>query len=675
MNRTNLFQPQGVFRTGFFYLTFLLFLVFPFFTSAQDVQHALIKTFDPALNKITNIEVSVNGKGFVKVGAKGEALVELHADDIPIRAIKIKDEALEVASWNYSKGVIEVIVRKKTYKTAVIYVQDTDNSTIRNASVTFKGTRSVTLVTDDEGKVTFTLALDEKVNSSDQFTVTDFQVVNLLTSESRSVLTVRKPKPVVRVQEIVKNKNEFPVDSIQSLEQFYALFKNYQTEDLTPGRRAALNAKLKELMQQFEDSVRATEVQHMVKITDSSTVKEDIRNIISQATIENSQLAKQRDQFNEKIRVINQKLSKGVLNIKGKERAELLADITRLEIVLESNRSSFYKNQEDYRAILNTIKEKFLQIEDLEHKLSESETQRQEDKEAFQRKMIIIVSIAVFSSMLGLLLFYFSSELRRQKKELVQANEEVKHVNENLERLVQERTHRLEETNRELDIFLYKASHNLRAPVSSMMGLYNISTHPAGKDSRELIERGATIAHSMDRLLRKLRVISEINLKHTSEDFALQPLLTRIRSQFDPVIRAAGISFSIECPENVTLHSTKNLVTEILISLIENAIFFCSIKDTTDREVKVKASVVSGATVIEVYDNGVGINPALQTQVFDMFYVGNERSDGNGLGLYIVQKALQILNGSVHVESEPGSFSRFVVRIPASPQVNASVSS
>lgn len=669
MNRTiSIFQPQFVLHNRFCYLVMLLFLIFPFQSSAQDVQHAIIKTFDPALNKITNIEVSVNGKSFIPVGAKGEALVELQADDVPLRSIKIKDESLEVASWNYSRGVIEVIVRKKSYKTAVVYVQDTENKTIKNAAVTFKGMRTVTSTTDDDGKISLALALDEKISSAEQFAVSDFQVVSLLSSDSRSVLTVRKPRQPVaaRVQEVVKNKHDFPVDSIKSLEEFYSLFKNYQTADLTPERRAQLNAKLKELMHQFEDSVRQQEVQHMKHITDSSTVKEDIRNIISQATVENSQLAQQREQFIAKVQVINQKLTKGVLNIRGKERAELLADITRLEIILESNRSSFYKNQEDYRAILNSIKEKFQLIEDLENKLTVSESQRQEDKEDFQRKMIITVSIAVFTAMLGLLLFYFSSELRKQKKELLQANEEVKHVNENLERLVQERTQRLEATNRELDTFLYKASHNLRAPVSSMIGLYNISTHQEEKDSRELFERGAAIAHSMDRLLRKLRVISEISHKHLLQEFGMLQLLNRIILPFDQAIRHANIHLTIECAEGVVLYSNKNLIEEILISLVENAVFFCTIKESDEKEVKIKAVEQGETLVIEVFDTGVGIAPSIHAQIFDMFYVGNERSDGNGLGLYIVQKALENMNGSVKVESEPGKYARFIVRIPVS---------
>lgn len=662
-------------RIKFFFLpqfhsckwVFYLICIIGFFcslSSIAQVQHALIKTFDPSLNRIPNIDVSVNGKPFVNVGAKGETLVALDPQDIPLRSITFNDPAVEAASWNYSKGVIEVIVRRKSYKMALVYVQDADNKTLRNVSVTFKGAKTTTATTDSNGKVEIPLALDEKIRSVDQFDVPDFQVVSLLSAETRNVLTVRKPRVATALPEAVKTKTDFPIDSIKSLEQFYALFKDYQTEDLTPEMRVRLNEKLKSLMRDFEDSVRSTEVQHMARISDTSEVKEDIRNIISQATIENAQLAEQREQFNDKIRVINKKLAKGVLNIDGATRAELLADITRLEIILESNKSSFYKNQEDYRVILNTIKEKFLHIEDLQQKLTLSESQRQEEQEAFRRKMLITISIIVLTLLLVILLVYFSSKLGKQKKELMRANEEVKHVNENLERLVLQRTHMLEETNRELDTFLYKASHNLRAPVSSMIGLYNIASHQSSRESKELFDRAVDIAYSMDRLLRKLKVISEINRKSDPVKFSLVPLISAVKSHFGQQLRDNKIAFKVECSEDLFVESNHSLVEATLISLVENAIFFCALKEGVDREVDIVAAREVDQVVISVQDNGVGIPEALQSRIYDMFFVGHEQSTGNGLGLYIVQKALQAIDGTISIESELGSYTSFIVRIP-----------
>jgi signal transduction histidine kinase len=65
-----------------------------------------------------------------------------------------------------------------------------------------------------------------------------------------------------------------------------------------------------------------------------------------------------------------------------------------------------------------------------------------------------------------------------------------------------------------------------------------------------------------------------------------------------------------------------------------------------------------------VSDNGVGIDANYYDQIFDMFFRANESSQGNGLGLYVVQKAIEQLNGSLSFESEVGKGSSFWVRIP-----------
>src|SRR5688572_19837878 len=75
---------------------------------AQKKQMVQVKTFDQQLTPYRNVELSINGKDFVSIGAKGEAFIELLDSDIPLKSIRVKDEKLEAASWNYSKGIIEV---------------------------------------------------------------------------------------------------------------------------------------------------------------------------------------------------------------------------------------------------------------------------------------------------------------------------------------------------------------------------------------------------------------------------------------------------------------------------------------------------------------------------------------------------------------------------------------
>jgi len=68
--------------------------------------------------------------------------------------------------------------------------------------------------------------------------------------------------------------------------------------------------------------------------------------------------------------------------------------------------------------------------------------------------------------------------------------------------------------------------------------------------------------------------------------------------------------------------------------------------------------------VISIYDNGVGIDESIRSKIFDMFFMGHEKSEGNGLGLYTVRKCVQAMHGKIEVESEVGRYTKFIVSIP-----------
>ena len=112
-------------------------------------------------------------------------------------------------------------------------------------------------------------------------------------------------------------------------------------------------------------------------------------------------------------------------------------------------------------------------------------------------------------------------------------------------------------------------------------------------------------------------------------------------------------------------HSYPALIRIILENLIENAVFFCG---TNMPSIQVQMVELDESEVkIEVRDNGQGIAPELQNRVFDMYFRGNERSKGNGLGLYIVKKAVEKLNGRIEMESALHEGTTFHVFLPNQP--------
>jgi signal transduction histidine kinase len=642
---------------------------------AQDTQLVQIKAFDQQLQPYKNVQMSINGKDYFTVGNKGVAFVELAENDLPLKSIKIKDELLEAASWNYTKGIVEVIIRKKNYQLIQVVVKDQNNKPLQNLKVTFNGKKTSTSATDSEGSFEIPLALDEKITSTNQFVINDYKIVRLQSIDGKQVLTLDRLKAAKQgtpamTSRGIENGTYFKdfdlskLDSIQSLTVFYAIFKNYQLKDMSDEAKRRIDAKFTQLVQQLQDSLRRKDNTFIGKISDSSFVSDDITNLLEQSTLENQMLEGQRAEFDQKIQIIQQKLSTGIQNLDAETRAKVLSDLTLLEGTLMQNENKFYKNQTDYRNILNSLKQNFFDVEDLENRLSASEMQRLEEQRAFRQKIVITLSVLFGFAILILLLIYVGDRLKKQKKELVRVNEEIKRMNENLEGIVAERTKLLEEANKELDTFLYRASHDLRSPVCSIIGLCNIALMLSNGESKDLVEKMVVTTATMDKLLKKLSIISEINQPSNFSSITLLDVIENIRTGFSTMIKDQRINFTIDCPADLVIYSYPNLIETILINLIENAFFYSVMRDSKNAHVQLTATVKEDQLELSLYDNGIGVDDSISHKLFDMFFKGNENSKGNGLGLYIVQKSVQALEGKITVESEPDRYTKFIVSLP-----------
>ena len=656
-----------------FGLMIILLLGMPSF--AQNKQMVQIKAFDQELAPYKNVEISINSKEYVSIGAKGVAFVELLDTDFPLKTIKIKDEKLEAASWNYSKGIIEVIIRARSYKMTQVSVRDASNNPLANLKITFKGRKTTISNSNSEGQFEVPLALDEKIISHDQFSIPDYRTVSLQQADSRTIVIVDAIKPVVKEEPVAKAQGPTyfesfdlsKLDSIQSLTAFYAIFKNFPIKNMSEAAKKKIDAKFNQLVIQLQDSITNNNNGFIGKISDSSFVNDDIGNLLSQATQESKMLDQQRSEFDEKIRMIESKLASGISTMDEKTRTNLLSDLQRLEMILGQNENRFYKNQSDYRNVINSLKEKYFDITDLENKLFQSEAQRLEEQRAFRQKLFVTLGILFFFGIFILLLVYLGEKLKKQKKELVRVNGEINRINENLESLVAERTKLLEEANKELDTFLYRASHDLRSPVCSIIGLCNIALPMANGESKDLVERVVFTISTMDKLLKKLSAISEINQPTNFTSITLLELVEGVKENFNKTIQEHKIKFSIDCPADLVVYSYPNLIETILANLIENAFFYSVMKDPENAQVELKAAIKNDQVEISVYDNGIGVEEEISSRLFDMFYKGNINSKGHGLGLYIVQKSVQALEGKIEFESIAGHFTKFIVQLPLRP--------
>jgi signal transduction histidine kinase len=261
------------------------------------------------------------------------------------------------------------------------------------------------------------------------------------------------------------------------------------------------------------------------------------------------------------------------------------------------------------------------------------------------------------------LLILLRSRVEKQKKSLIKANDEVKHINENLEYLVSERTQLLIEACNEMDVFLYRASHDLRAPICTILGLGNIAVQ-SPESTPELIRKISDTAVKMDGMLKKLRMMSEVNHPSNYTSVDLMEKVGNVIGHFDHFIGEHHIEVVVDCQKDLTFHSYPHLVEIILYNLIDNALFFSSMRKDRRPRISIVSRLENGLLFISVHDNGIGMEESIRVKLWDMFFVGNELSKGNGLGLYIVLKSVQSLNGKVDVQTEPGNYSRFSVTLP-----------
>jgi signal transduction histidine kinase len=230
---------------------------------------------------------------------------------------------------------------------------------------------------------------------------------------------------------------------------------------------------------------------------------------------------------------------------------------------------------------------------------------------------------------------------------------------------LEERNEQLDKTNKELDRFVYSTSHDLRAPLTSIMGLINIINNTdKPEEHKKYLGMMRDRIHSLDNFIKDITDYSRNNrLAINNESVKLVDLAEEVWESLKFSPEAVRIVFKIDIPEEISIHSDKNRLKVIISNLIANAIRYHD--DKKDQQyIRLHAEVREKVFHLTVEDNGQGIDREYHSRIFEMFYRANEQSKGSGLGLYIVKEALMKLSGTIHLESAPGIGSTFTIRLP-----------
>ncbi len=233
------------------------------------------------------------------------------------------------------------------------------------------------------------------------------------------------------------------------------------------------------------------------------------------------------------------------------------------------------------------------------------------------------------------------------------------------EEAIKQHNEELKKTNQELDNFVYRVSHDLKAPISSTKGLINIALLETEKERihtcLELIQ------DSMDRLDSFILDIldysrnSRIEVDPALIDFELLIKDTLAHTKY--LQQENNIEIESEINDEINFYSDRRRLVFIFNNLVSNAIRFTDEKKKKSF-LKIQIVVKKGHVLITFSDNGIGIEKEHLDRIFEMFYRANDQKVGSGLGLYIVKESVERLGGSIEVESEAGIGTRFKIKLP-----------
>ncbi|MEZ4776814.1 MAG: ATP-binding protein [Bacteroidia bacterium] len=223
----------------------------------------------------------------------------------------------------------------------------------------------------------------------------------------------------------------------------------------------------------------------------------------------------------------------------------------------------------------------------------------------------------------------------------------------------------LKERNHQMDLFLYKATHDLKGPLTSVVGILNIAIQDCLQpEVRQYIEMALASTARLDNALLDLIHVTRLSKEQIRpEKIDCNALLNEVLQSINHMPERRNVEFRTDVPMLLSVRSDRNSMLSILQNLITNAMKYRRDGDYS-HVVSISIFPETAGIRITVSDNGEGIRNEIREKIFSMFYRGNKKSKGTGLGLYIVKQSISKLGGTIDMESHFGEGTRFSVWLP-----------
>ncbi len=356
---------------------------------------------------------------------------------------------------------------------------------------------------------------------------------------------------------------------------------------------------------------------------------------------------------------------------------ELLAKIKALSDAEDRLKYLNTETQELVRALLDSASKQELAIELLksENQLKESRISEAHTESKNQRMLVQMISIGLVGLlMITFLLLWNYWYKKKTNARLRKQNNEIKDLNENLEKLVEHRTKelrstlkRLRDRNQDLDQFAHVISHNLRAPVAQILGLYELFTKEDPRDASNLeifthMDKSVKYLDAVIKDLNKILVVKD-NLHLPQEVVNVPELVDTVKHSLFGENGLKGV-LKTNFSEIQVINTVRSYLESIVLHLLDNAVKYRS--RSRALFIHVKSAVEQDYFVLTIADNGIGIPlPAPELhKIFQPYKRMNVETMGKGIGLYLVKSQVEALHGKIEVVNEEGKGCTFKVLLP-----------
>lgn len=247
------------------------------------------------------------------------------------------------------------------------------------------------------------------------------------------------------------------------------------------------------------------------------------------------------------------------------------------------------------------------------------------------------------------------------------AEDEITRLNAELEERVARRTTELESVNRELESFSYSVSHDLRAPLRAINGFSQIllAEHKEylNDEGKHYLENIVEAGDQMDRLITDLLEFSRLGRKAVRhQPVSLREVVVQVSNTLaDLVVAKEGV---VSIPDELpVVFGDPTLLNQVFTNLVINALTYH--RENIPPEINISSETKNNKILIRVTDNGIGIEPEFHDKIFNIFQRLQSQDDfpGTGIGLAIVKKSVQLLDGQVWVESSSDRGTTFCISL------------